>query len=51
MYAQFLRHLLRGVAMYARKQPGKLRQMMNATHELGLMRGLYLRAHTDGDTA
>lgn len=51
MYAQFLRHLLRGMAMYARKQPGKLRQMMNATHELGLMRGLYLRAHTDGDTA
>lgn len=48
MYAQCLRHLLRGLWMYACNRPGKLRQLMNATHELGLMRGLYLRARDQG---
>jgi glycosyltransferase involved in cell wall biosynthesis len=43
--AQFATHLSRAALMYALNKPGKLRQMMNAAHALGLISGLYKRAH------
>jgi len=44
LLGQFVRHLFRATMMYALNKPGKLRQMMNATHALGLIHGMYLRA-------
>jgi glycosyltransferase involved in cell wall biosynthesis len=45
LFSQFSKHLLRTIVMYALNKPGKLRQMMNTTHALGLIQGLYKRAH------
>ncbi|MEN9726191.1 MAG: hypothetical protein RL434_557 [Pseudomonadota bacterium] len=39
LYPQLVRHLLRAVLMAASFHPGWLRQAMNATHALGLIRG------------
>jgi glycosyltransferase involved in cell wall biosynthesis len=44
LLGQFARHLYRAAVMYALNKPGKLRQMMNASHALGLIRGLRQRA-------
>lgn len=43
LFAQFTRHLSRAMAMYILNKPGKLRQMMNATHTLGLIKGCVMR--------
>jgi glycosyltransferase involved in cell wall biosynthesis len=43
LFAQFARHLSRAIAMYILNKPGKLRQMMNATHALGLIKGCTMR--------
>lgn len=46
LFAQFTRHLSRAMAMYILNKPGKLRQMMNATHTLGLIKGCVMRNHS-----
>jgi len=45
LFGQFARHLYRAAMLYAFNKPGKLRQMMNASHALGLIHGLYKRGH------
>jgi len=44
LFGQFARHFYQAAMMYAFNKPGKLRQMMNATHALGLIMGLHQRA-------
>ena len=43
MLAQLFQHTVRSAIMYATNRPGKLRQAMNATHALGLIRGMLAR--------
>lgn len=43
LFGQFARHLSRAIVMYSLDKPGKLRQMMNATHTLGLIKGCAMR--------
>jgi glycosyltransferase involved in cell wall biosynthesis len=43
LFGQFARHLSRAIVMYSLDKPGKLRQMMNATHALGLIKGCAMR--------
>lgn len=45
LFNQLFKHLVRTFGMYAFNKPGKLRQMMNVTHTLGLIHGLYKRAN------
>jgi hypothetical protein len=43
LFGQFVRNLARGIVMYSLDKPGKLRQMMNATHALGVIKGCAMR--------
>lgn len=44
LFGQLVTQSLRAVGMYCTRRPGKLRQLMNAAHLLGMMKGYFLRA-------
>lgn len=49
LFGQFARQLSVATRMYLMNKPGKLRQLMNVTHAVGLIHGTYLRAKAEGE--